>query len=139
MAYPDNPTYAEKRAAKEFYNALAHLLPCPVCRSHFREVLTGAPIDSFLDNRTSLTEWVWKAHNSVNTKLGKPTITLAAFYDRYRQMADRGLPIPPSNPEAELSDAAVQAAWIRGAATTVGALAIVGAVGGLLWVSYKQN
>ncbi len=137
LAYPDDPTYAEKRAAKEFFNALAHLLPCPVCRDHFREILQGMPIDSWLDNRTLLTEWVFKAHNAVNKKLGKTEITMADFYERYRQMADRGLPIPPSNPEAELSDAAVQAAWIRGAASTVGALAAIGAVAGLLWYSYK--
>jgi len=52
-------------------------------------------------------------------------------------MADRGLPIPPSNPHAEISDAAVEAAWIRGASSTVAAIAVVAAVGGLLWASYK--
>jgi hypothetical protein len=116
LAYPDEPTYAEKRSAKEFFNSLAHLLPCPVCRSHFREILQGSPVDSWLDNRTLLTEWVWKAHNAVNVKLGKPEVSLVDFYKRYREMADRGLPIPPSNPEAELADAAVQAAWqlVRG-------------------------
>ena len=138
LAYPDDPTYAEKRSAKEFFNALAHLLPCPVCRSHFREILQAAPIDSWLDNRVSLTEWVWKAHNAVNVKLGKPEITMADFMKRYRDMADRGLPIPPSNPDAELSDALVQAAWIRGAATSIGVLAAIGGVGALIWFSYKK-
>jgi len=138
LAYPDDPTYAEKRAAKEFFNALAHLLPCPVCRSHFREILQGSPIDSWLDNRTMLTEWVWKAHNAVNVKLGKPEVTMADFMKRYREMADRSLPIPPSKLEAELTDVAEQAAWIRGAATTAGVLAAAGGLCALLWYSYKK-
>ena len=138
LAYPDAPNYAEKRAAKEFFNALAHLLPCPVCRTHFRDILQSAPIDSSLDDRASLVDWVWKAHNAVNKKLGKAEITLAQFYERYRQMADRGLPIPPSNPEGTLHDAGIQAAWFRGAATSLGAVAVVAAVGGLIWASYKS-
>ena len=138
LAYPDEPTYSEKRAAKEFFNSLIYLLPCPVCRSHFREILQGSPVDSWLDNRALLTELVWKAHNAVNVKLGKPEVSLADFYKRYREMADRGLPIPPSNPEAELADAAAQAAWIRGAATSVGLLAAMGGVGALLWFSYQK-
>jgi len=138
LAYPEEPTYAEKRAAKEFYNALAHLLPCPVCRDHFREVLQGLPIDSWLDKKGSLTEWVWMAHNQVNKRLGKPEISLADFYDRYRAMAERGLPIPPSSPTAEITDAAVSAAWIQGVLGTLGTIGVLGGVGWLLWASYRR-
>lgn len=138
LAYPDDPTYAEKRAAKEYINALAHLLPCPVCRSHFRDILKQAPVDTWLDNRKSLVEWVWMAHNQVNVKLGKAEISLATFYAHYNEMAERGLPIPPSTPTAEITDAAARAAWIQGAAAAVGAVAVVGAVGGLLWASYRK-
>ena len=137
LGYPDEPTYAEKRAAKEFFNALAHLLPCPVCRTHFSEILKASTIDSWLDNRKSLTEWVWTAHNQVNVKLGKSEISMSEFYDRYNAMAERGLPIPPSNPVIYAEDSAVQAAWIRGASQAVGTIAVVAAVGGLLWASYK--
>jgi hypothetical protein len=137
LAYPDQPTYAEKRAAKEFYNALVYLLPCPICRDHFREVIAGLPVETWLDNRKSLVDWVWQVHNLVNQRLGKATITKEEFFQRYQEMADRGLPIPPSNPQAEVNDAAAQAAWIRGAGTAVGAVAAVAVVGGLLWMSYK--
>jgi len=138
LAYPDEPTYSEKRAAKEFFNSLIYLLPCPVCRSHFREVIQGIPVETWLDNRKSLVEWVWMVHNQVNVKLGKAEITMTEFYRRYNEMADRGLPIPPSNPHAEISDAAIQAAWVRGASHAVGTVAIVAAVGGLLWASYRK-
>jgi len=137
LAYPDDPTYSEKRAAKELFNALVHLLPCPVCRSHYREIVQRSPVETWLDNRKSLVEWVWMVHNQVNVKLNKPEISLIEFYKRYNEMAERGLPIPPSNPHAEISDAAVEAAWIRGVSHAVGAIAVCGAVGGLLWASYR--
>ena len=137
LAYPDDPTYSEKRAAKELFNALAQLLPCPVCRSHYKEIIQAMPVETWLDNRKSLVEWVWSLHNQVNVKLGKAEITLSEFYKHYNEMAERGLPIPPSNPHAEISDAAVEAAWIRGASVTLGSLLVLGAVGGLLWASYR--
>lgn len=138
LAYPDEPTYSEKRAAKEFFNSLIYLLPCPVCRSHFREVLQGIPVETWLDNRKSLVEWVWMAHNQVNVKLGKAEITMSDFYKRYNEMAERGLPIPPSNPAAEISEDAAWAAWIRGASFTLGVTVVIGGVGGLLWASYSK-
>ena len=137
MAYPDEPTYSEKRAAKDLFNSLAQLLPCPLCRSHYKETIQKIPVETWLDNRKSLIEWVWMVHNAVNERLGRPTITQTEFFKRYAEMAERGLPIPPSNPQAEITDAAVEAAWIRGASSAVGAVLAVSIVGGLLWVSYK--
>lgn len=139
LAYPDQPTYAEKRAAKEFYNALAYILPCPVCRSHFSEILKGLPVETWLDNRESLVEWVWTVHNRVNQRLGKPETSREEFHRCYKEMAERGLPIPPASPTAEISDAAIDAAWIRGASTTAGVVFAAAVVGGLLWMSYKSK
>ena len=137
LGYPESPTFAEKRAAKEFFNSMIFLLPCPVCKEHFSDVLKTLPVETWLDNRSSLTEWVWMLHNRVNARLGKPEISKSAFFGRYVAMAERGLPIPPSTPMDAATEAAEQAAWIRGAATTLGTVAVVGAIGGLLWVSYS--
>jgi hypothetical protein len=139
LGYADEPTYAEKRAAKEFFTGMQYLLPCPTCRSHFREVLQGLPIDTWLDNRKSLVEWVWMAHNQVNQRLGKSTITMDEFYKRYRDMAQRGLPIPPAAPTAEIHDATLTQSYIRGATHATGAIVAAGAVGLLLWLSYRQT
>jgi len=139
LGYSDEPSYAEKRAAKEFYNAFVYMLPCPICRDHLGEILKVIPVDSWLDNRKSLTEWTWMLHNQVNQKLGKSAITQEQFFQRYREVADRGLPIPPATPTAELHDSALQAAWVRGATHTVGGLLAVGAIGTLLWYSYKTR
>jgi len=139
LGYADEPTYAEKRAAKEYYSALMYMLPCPVCRDHFKEILKVLPVDSWLDNRKSLTEWVWMVHNQVNQRLNKPQLTQDEFFKRYQGMSDRGLPIPPSGSTTELSDAALEAAWVRGATHTVSALLALGAVGSLLWYSYRSS
>ena len=138
LAYPEDPTYSEKRAAKEFFNAMIYLLPCPVCRQHYKEIVQVMPVETWLDNRKSLIEWVWMLHNQVNTKLGKAEMSMSDFQKRYAEMAERGLPIPPSNPTAEVNDAAAQAAWIRGASTAVACVGVAAAVGGLLWISYKK-
>ncbi len=137
LGYADEPTYAEKRAAKEFYNALPYVLPCPVCREHFREVLQAIPVENWLDNRTSLVEWVWMAHNRVNERLGKPQVTKAEFFAAYGEMAKRGRPIPPAPSAAAEADGVAHDAYVRGVGHTVLTLAAVGAIGGLLWVSYK--
>ena len=96
------------------------------------------PVDSWLDDRRSLTEWVWMLHNRVNVRLGKSEISQADFIQRYKEMAERGLPIPPASPTAELSDSAILAAQTQGAMYAVGAVAAVGIVGGLLWMSYHK-
>lgn len=137
LAYSDKPTYAEKRAAKDFFNAMVYLLPCPVCREHFRVVIQDKPIENWLDDRRSLVEWVWLAHNHVNRQLGKAEVTMNDFMATYTKMAARGLPIPPAAPTAELSEAERAEAWAQGVGHTVAAAAAVAAVGGLLWVSYN--
>jgi outer membrane protein TolC len=65
-------------------------------------------------------------------------ITQAEFMERYKEMAERGLPIPPASPTAELSDSAIYAAQVQGAMYAVGTIAAVATIGGLLWVSYKK-
>lgn len=134
MAYPDSPTYAEKRAAKEFFQSMTYLLPCPVCREHFTEVLQGLPVTSWLDNRTSLVDWLWQVHNRVNQRLGKREITQAEFFNRYKEMVDRGLPVPPA---ADVQDTGAQEAYARGVTHAVAAISVAAAIGGLLWASYR--
>jgi hypothetical protein len=139
LGYSDEPTYPEKRAAKEFFNGLQYLLPCSVCRNHFREVIQGLPVETWLDDRKSLVEWVWMVHNQVNQRLGKSTITLDEFYKRYKTMADRGLPVPPAAPTADIHDATLSQSYIQGATHAVVAVAGVAALGTLLWLSYRQT
>lgn len=138
LAYPDAPSYAEKKAAKEFYMSMTHILPCSVCRGHFTEIMKAMPVETWLDKRSSLLEWVLAVHNAVNKELGKPEITMADFHRKYKQMADAGLPHPPSGANAEMAEAAINAAYAQGVLHVILAGAAVGVVGGLLWTSYKK-
>jgi FAD-linked sulfhydryl oxidase len=137
LAYPDAPSYTEKKAAKDLYTALTHLLPCPVCRQHYTEILKAMPVDTWLDSRTSLTKWVLNVHNEVNKQLKKPEITMSEFMAKYKQMAAVGLPHPPSGATAEMAEAAINAAFAQGVLYTILGIGAASLVGGLLWSSYK--
>ena len=137
LAYPNEPSYADKKAAKEFYTSFTVLLPCPVCRSHFTEIIKAMPIDTWLDKRSSLLEWTLAVHNQVNKQLGKREISMSEFHRKYQQMASLGLPHPPSGVLAEMKEATENAAYAQGILHTILGITAVGAIGGLLWTSYK--
>jgi hypothetical protein len=89
LGYPNEPTYAEKRAAKEFFESFTHLIPCPTCKLHYSEHLKELPITPSLDNRKDLFKWTVDMHNLVNKDLGKPEYTEAdsiAFYHKLGEM-----------------------------------------------------
>lgn len=85
LGYSNEPTYSQKRAAKEFFEALAHLIPCPLCRSHYETHIQKYPISPHLDKRIDLFRWTVNLHNEVNKSLGKPVKTemeVIYFYKR---------------------------------------------------------
>lgn len=75
LGYPKAPTYTEKKAAKEFYESLTSLIPCPVCKEHYMKFLAENPITPHLDTRKDLFEWTVHIHNLVNKSLNKPEVT----------------------------------------------------------------
>ncbi|NBR60075.1 MAG: hypothetical protein EBT86_00225 [Actinobacteria bacterium] len=86
LGYPiQEPPYQIKRAAKDFYESLASLIPCPVCREHYAKHLSENPISPSLDKRADLFRWTVNLHNVVNKSLGKPQISeneAIAFYTK---------------------------------------------------------
>ena len=89
MGYPKNPSYTDKKCAKEFYESLAYLLPCAVCREHYREHLSKHPITTFLDSRTDLIKWTIMIHNHVNKMLGKVEWKLEEVLTYYEKVGAR--------------------------------------------------
>jgi len=75
LAYPTKPNYAEKKAAKEFFESLQFLLPCPICKEHLKVHLRKYPITPHLDRREDLFKWTVILHNEVNISLNKDTMT----------------------------------------------------------------
>jgi hypothetical protein len=90
LGYPSEPTYAHKKAAKEFFESLQYLIPCPICREHYQQHLEKFPLTPHLDRRSDLFRWTVLLHNEVNKKLGKPQYTEAQSIKFYTRLGARG-------------------------------------------------
>jgi hypothetical protein len=84
LAYPVQPTEADKAGAKAFFESLATVLPCPICRQHYSEKIQQTPIA--LNSKGDLIYWAWDIHNQVNIMLNKPTYTIEQFLERMRNL-----------------------------------------------------
>ena len=74
FGYPVEPTDEHKKNYKEFFSNLMNVLPCKFCRDSYKDFITKEENtllkDCDMDNRESLTRWLYKIHNRVNLKLG---------------------------------------------------------------------
>jgi hypothetical protein len=83
MCYPLYPNAITKKKYYDFFQNLPLFIPIEPMASHFSRLLEEYPISPYLDNRESLTRWVWFIHNKINEKLEKPPISLSDFYVKY--------------------------------------------------------
>lgn len=90
LGYSSNPTNAEKRAAKEFYESLVYMIPCPVCKTHYADFLLKYPLTPSLDNRGDLFRWTVQIHNAINESLHKKQYTEADAIRFYTTLGSRG-------------------------------------------------
>ena len=77
FAYPErDPSPPQQDAAKSFFGALPHLLPCDECCEHCRHGMASRPpTDAVVASRETLARWLVDFHNSVNPRLGKPQVS----------------------------------------------------------------
>jgi hypothetical protein len=90
IGYSKHPTYTDKKCAKEFFESLVFLIPCAVCREHYKEHLTEKPITPFLDSREDLLKWTVEIHNKVNALSKKPQWTVQEVLTYYERLGSRG-------------------------------------------------
>jgi hypothetical protein len=90
LGYPKAPTYSDKKAAKEFFESLLYLIPCPICRTHYAEHLKEKPISPFLDTRQDIFLWTVDLHNRVNKILGKAEIKADDSISYYKNLGKLG-------------------------------------------------
>ena len=88
LGYPSEPSYEHKKAAKEFYESLKILIPCPICRDHYAAHLEKNPLTPHLDRRSDLFRWTVMLHNEVNVMLGKPKHTEAEALNFYKRLGE---------------------------------------------------
>lgn len=74
FCYPlNNPTDVQKRDYKRFYELVGCILPCGLCRQSYQKFIVSgktALTDAVMENRHTLTKWLYDLHNAVNDKLG---------------------------------------------------------------------
>jgi len=117
LGYSMNPTEEDKTAAKQFYESLVYLIPCPICRVHYKSHLEEMPVDAVLGSRSDLIEWTWKIHNKVNAELGKPQITIDQFLDHISSLK------PPAEQCCDTSSTS-KCTWMTAAGALVAGIAI---------------
>jgi hypothetical protein len=86
MAYPDKPSEKDKLNYKNFFHLLMFVLPCDVCREHFKQYISEIPIDNALHSKKKLVEWLINIHNKTNESLGKPVLNYIDVIDIYKNL-----------------------------------------------------
>ena len=84
LNYPDKPTKYDKDNYKDFFESLSHVIPCEVCKSHYKQNIKKYPIQ--LDSKESLTRWLHMIHNIVNVKTGKDEYPYGDFIEKYSNL-----------------------------------------------------
>jgi hypothetical protein len=83
LNFPENPTYIERQQHLLFFESLKTILPCSICRNHYKKFLQEQPISPYLDNKNSLKRWVLDCHNNVNKLNNKKIWTMKEVDDYY--------------------------------------------------------
>ena len=52
--YPDTPTIIDKQNFETFFTSLQYVIPCSLCRQHYKEHLEKNPIRPHLENKIVL-------------------------------------------------------------------------------------
>lgn len=75
FAYPDEPNEEIQKHAVQFYESIAHLFPCEICREHFKEMFYNPKLKIQTQSREALSQWTVRLHNIVNERLGKKIVS----------------------------------------------------------------
>jgi len=75
FGYSENPSDNDKNNYYNFFQSLAKVLPCCVCRDHYSKFImtngeTKLDKETVMTNKETLTKWLWTLHCNVNKKLG---------------------------------------------------------------------
>ena len=88
LGAPASPSAEEQAGIRAFYESLQVVIPCPVCREHYKQALVAMPIR--LQSRAELIEWVYEIHNYINVELGKPSLSWEGFIAHMQSLASNG-------------------------------------------------
>jgi mitochondrial FAD-linked sulfhydryl oxidase len=69
--YPENPSKQQQKEISSFMGTLGRFYPCWHCADDFRAWMGKKGNEPQTKSRRDLEEWMCRAHNEVNQKLGK--------------------------------------------------------------------
>ena len=87
---------SDKVAVRELFQMLPYVLPCKYCRTSLTEYMERHQLEPALESRETLTKWLWKIHNEVNSKLRnqriptKPDPPFESVQKYYKQILATG-------------------------------------------------
>jgi len=89
--YPITPTDKQKKDYYKFYKNLKNILPCKYCRDNLTNNLKELPLTlDIFKSRDTLSRWVYKLHELINTMLGKKSgLCYEEVRDRYEHFRSR--------------------------------------------------
>jgi len=75
LIYPENPSPADRAIASRFLDLFADTISCIQCKSHFANIFSmyKSTHTDYLNSRQNFALFVFRAHNTVNRRLDKPT------------------------------------------------------------------
>lgn len=75
LIYPEQPTAMEKYIASRFLDLFGETISCNECKSHFKHMYSiyKSIHPEFLNSRQDFALFIFRAHNTVNKRLDKPT------------------------------------------------------------------
>jgi len=86
--YPNTPTEAERLLMVKWLDLFRDTITCPSCQGHFAELLASyrAQFPNMLYSRRDFLLFTFRAHNSVNKRIGKPVYgTVQECFDLLRK------------------------------------------------------
>tara|TARA_A100001015_G_C14841996_1_gene652859 strand:+ start:475 stop:903 length:429 start_codon:yes stop_codon:yes gene_type:complete len=85
LVYPHNPNIHDKQHYYDFFDNLKNVLPCEICKHHYKNHLQKYPLMDSLNSKVDLIKWLIKVHNEINKTKGKREWTydeVIAHYDK---------------------------------------------------------
>jgi len=89
--YPTNPTNTQKKDYYKFFLSLNKILPCKYCRENYKKNIVAVPLNlKVMDNRDSLSKWLYLLHEEINRMLGKTSnLSYEDIRERYEMFRAR--------------------------------------------------
>jgi FAD-linked sulfhydryl oxidase len=85
-AYPDSPTEYEKEMLSRWIKSFYETILCPSCMKHFADMLGdyAQKHPDWRNSRKDFSQFVFRAHNTVNVRTRKPVYTFKQSIEQLR-------------------------------------------------------